>query len=146
MEAGARQYQFEELDAAAIVERVVAEFEPQISSAGKCIETARADSPCLIDADPEAISVALRNLLDNAVKYSPDQPTVWVECGMERERVAIRVRDKGLGIAASEREDDFQEVHARERGYGGQCERVGSRLGNGTSHSGGAWGRDHGIQ
>ena len=108
MEAGARQYQFEELDAAAIVERVVSEFEPHIAGAGKYIETAGVDSPCLIDADPDAISVALRNLLDNAVKYSPDQPTVWVECGVERERVAIRVRDKGLGIAASERKTIFR--------------------------------------
>jgi signal transduction histidine kinase len=90
------------------MDRVVAEFEPQIAGAGKCIETARTGSPCLIDADPEAISVALRNLLDNAVKYSPDQPTVWVECGVERERVAIRVRDKGLGIAVSERKTIFR--------------------------------------
>jgi signal transduction histidine kinase len=108
MEAGARQYQFEELDASAIIERVVSEFEPQIASIGKHIETMSADTPCLIDADPEAISVALRNLLDNAVKYSPDQPTVWVECSLERERVAIRVRDKGLGIAASERKTIFK--------------------------------------
>jgi signal transduction histidine kinase len=108
MEAGARQYQFEELDASTIIERVVSEFEPQIASVGKHIETMSADAPCLIDADPEAISVALRNLLDNAVKYSPDQPTVWVECGLERERVAIRVRDKGLGIAASERKTIFK--------------------------------------
>jgi len=108
MEAGARQYQFEELDASAIIERVVSEFEPQIVSAGKRIETMSADARCLIDADPEAISVALRNLLDNAVKYSPDHPTVWVECGLERERVAIRVRDKGLGIAASERKTIFK--------------------------------------
>jgi len=108
MEAGARQYQFEELDAASIVERVVSEFEPHIASAGKYIETSTADSPCLIDADPDAISVALRNLLDNAVKYSPDQPTVWVECAMEQERVAIRVRDHGLGIAAAERKTIFR--------------------------------------
>ena len=39
MEAGARQYQFEELDASAIVDRVVSEFEAQVSSAGKHIET-----------------------------------------------------------------------------------------------------------
>ncbi len=108
MEAGARQYQFEELDAASIVERVVSEFEPHIASAGKYIQTSTADSPCLIDADPEAISVALRNLLDNAVKYSPDQPTIWVECAMEQERVAIRVRDQGLGIAAAERKTIFR--------------------------------------
>jgi signal transduction histidine kinase len=108
MEAGARQYQFEELDAATLVERVVSEFELHIASAGKSIETARVESPCLIDADPDAISVALRNLLDNAVKYSPDQPTVWVECGVERQRVAIRVRDQGLGIAAAERKTIFR--------------------------------------
>jgi len=108
MEAGARQYQFEELDASAIVESVVTEFEPQIASTGKHIETVRTDAPCWIEADAEAISVALRNLLDNAVKYSPDQPTVWVGCEMEREKVAIRVRDRGLGIAEAERRTIFR--------------------------------------
>jgi len=116
MEAGARQYQFEELDAAAIVERVVSEFEAQIATSGKHIETLKAAAPCRIEADPEAISVALRNLLDNAVKYSPGQPTVWVECraecgvecGVEHKRIAIRVRDKGLGIASSERNAIFR--------------------------------------
>jgi len=108
MEAGARQYQFEELDASAIVESVVSEFEPQIASTGKHIETVRTDAPCWIEADAEAISVALRNLLDNAVKYSPDQPTVWVGCEMEREKVAIRVRDRGLGIAEAERRTIFR--------------------------------------
>jgi signal transduction histidine kinase len=108
MDAGVSQYRFEELDAVAIVERVVSEFEPQIAGAGKSIRTAMTGSPCWIDADPEAISVALRNLLDNAVKYSPDQPTVWVECEREREKVAIRVRDNGLGIAVSERSAIFR--------------------------------------
>ncbi len=108
MEAGARQYQFEELDASEIVENVVSEFEPRIASAGKHIETTTTRSPCWIEADLEAISVALRNLLDNAVKYSPDQPTIWVECELEQEKVAIRVRDQGLGITASERRTIFR--------------------------------------
>ncbi len=50
----------------------------------------------------------LRNLLDNAIKYSPDQPIVWVECGLDQGRVAIRVRDQGLGIAESERRTIFK--------------------------------------
>jgi two-component system sensor histidine kinase SenX3 len=79
-----------------------------MASAGKHIETRRTDGPCWIEADLEAISVALRNLLDNAVKYSPDQPTVWVECGPEREKVAIRVRDQGLGITEAERRTIFR--------------------------------------
>jgi signal transduction histidine kinase len=108
MEAGARQYRFEELDAAALVHRVAAEFEAQIAVAGRHIELRESPAECRIEADPEAMSVALRNLLDNALKYSPDQPTVWVEWGLDRECVAIRVRDKGLGVQASERKAIFR--------------------------------------
>lgn len=108
MEAGARRYQFEELDAFTIVERVVHDFEGQATSCGKHIEIVRTSGACRIEADTEALSVALRNLLDNAVKYSPDRPTIWVECGSNRDKVAIRVRDEGLGIAESERKAIFR--------------------------------------
>jgi len=107
MEAGARQYRFEELDAASLVERVVSEFEPQIAGAGRHIEL-NGVTGCRIEADPEAISVALRNLVDNAIKYSPDHPTVWVEWGEESGYVAIRVRDRGPGIADWERKAIFR--------------------------------------
>ncbi len=60
MEAGARQYQFEEHDALAIVEKVVCEFSPQIAAAGKHIEAVTTRGPLWIEADFDAISVALR--------------------------------------------------------------------------------------
>lgn len=108
MEAGARQLRFEELDAALLVHRVVSEFEAQIAGLGRRIEVSGTESPCLIDGDPDAISVALRNLLDNAIKYSPDHPTVWVEWSLQNDYVAIQVRDKGRGIASSERKAIFR--------------------------------------
>ena len=108
MEAGARQYHFEELDAASLVRHVVAEFENQIAGQGRHIEVQGEESRCRIEADPEAISVALRNLVDNALKYSPNHPTVWVEWGIQNQYVAIRVRDKGAGIAAAERKAIFR--------------------------------------
>ena len=108
MEAGARQYRFEELETSSLVERVVAEFETQIAASGRHIELDRTAGNCRIDADPEALSVALRNLVDNALKYSPDCPTVWVEWVQENSRVAIRVRDRGMGILPSERRAIFR--------------------------------------
>jgi signal transduction histidine kinase len=108
MEAGARLYRFEELDAATVVHRVVSEFEPQVAGLGRRIELKGAQTECPIEADPEAISVALRNLVDNAIKYSPNHPAVWVEWGMEDDYVAIRVRDQGPGIVESERKKIFR--------------------------------------
>jgi signal transduction histidine kinase len=108
MEEGARRYRFEELDASVLVRKVVAEFEPQIAPLGRRIEMAGELSRCMIEADPDAIGVALRNLLDNALKYSPDQPAVWIEWGVRRERVAITVRDRGPGIAESEKKAIFR--------------------------------------
>ena len=108
MEAGARQYHFEEMDAASLVHRVVSEFEPQLTSAGRHIELRGEEDGCRIEADPEAMSVALRNLVDNALKYSWNKPSVWVEWGKENERVAIRVRDQGAGIAHDEMKAIFR--------------------------------------
>jgi signal transduction histidine kinase len=108
MDAGARQYRFEELDAGGLVRRVVSELEPHAAALGRRIEATGAPQACMIEADPEAISVALRNLLDNALKYSPDQPAVWVEWEGRDSWIAIRVRDKGLGIPAAERNAIFR--------------------------------------
>ncbi len=108
MEAGARQYRFEELDAANLVERVVGEFAPQLEAQGRKIELAGSDARLKIEADPEAIGVALRNLVDNAIKYSPGEPTVWVDWRLVRNQVAIRVRDHGPGIPDSERKRIFR--------------------------------------
>ena len=53
----------------------------------------------LLDADPDRLLQVLRNLLDNAIKYSPDGGLIVVR-GMVRENeVAISVADQGLGIA-----------------------------------------------
>jgi signal transduction histidine kinase len=108
MEAGARQYRFEPVDAGALAHRVAAEFEPQIAGDGRRIELAGDAAGCVIEADPEAISVALRNLVDNALKYSPDQPRVWVEWHAKHGLIGISVRDRGVGIAASERKAIFR--------------------------------------
>jgi signal transduction histidine kinase len=108
MEAGVRQYRFEPLDTAALVSRVAAEFEMQIAGSGRHIELDGLEGRCTIDADPEAISVALRNLVDNALKYAPDCPTVQVQWGIEKSHVAIRVRDQGPGIPASEKRAIFR--------------------------------------
>ena len=107
MEAGAHRYQFRELDAGQLAEQSAAAFEHELRHVRK-IERA-GESRCWIRADADALSVALRNLLDNAVKYSPPDAGVRVEWRRAGRQVAIQVRDQGLGIPLGERRPIFDE-------------------------------------
>ena len=57
------------------------------------------DTPRL-DADPDRIIRVLTNLLDNAIKFTPDGGTVSVRTERRGEEIAIAVADTGPGIAA----------------------------------------------
>ena len=78
------------------------EIAPQARDSGKEIETRGPESGVRVRGDADALALAVRNLIDNAIKYSPGCPTVWVECNSENGRTVIRVVDQGLGIARSE--------------------------------------------
>jgi signal transduction histidine kinase len=53
-----------------------------------------------IEADPELISQVLRNLYENAVKYSPSGGVIRTSASRDGDRVQIQVSDQGIGIAA----------------------------------------------
>jgi K+-sensing histidine kinase KdpD len=53
-----------------------------------------------VEADPNLLSQVLRNLLENAVKYSPDGGEIRITASVEHPIVAIHVTDKGVGIAS----------------------------------------------
>jgi nitrogen-specific signal transduction histidine kinase len=108
IEARAFRYHYEHLDPVTLVGDLVAEFQEKAAAQGYHVELELAGEYPLIHADREALGLALRNLLDNAVKYSPDCRTVWVEMARERGRLAIRVRDQGMGIPASEQKEIFK--------------------------------------
>lgn len=121
MEAGEFRYRLEQLDPATVVGGVVAEFRENAAAQGYCIELGGHDSLPTIRADREALRLALWNLLNNAVKYSPDCRTVWVEMGHEEGRLAIRIRDHGIGIPVSEQAKVFRKFV---RGSGARASRI----------------------
>ncbi len=67
------------------------------------LTVAAATAPCALDAD--SLQILLRNLVDNALRYTPAPGAVVVSCGVEEGRSVLRVADTGPGIA--------EEMHAR---------------------------------
>ena len=76
-----------------------------------------------VKADPKALDQILVNLIDNAVKYTRVDSTVWVEAKREDGTVRIEVRDDGPGIADKHRERVFERFYradpSRSREAGG---------------------------
>jgi PAS domain S-box-containing protein len=80
-------------------------------------------APAVALADEDKLRQVLVNLLDNAIKYSPDGGDVVVELEGGNGRVRLAVRDHGLGIPPGEQERIFEKFYrldpALTRGVGG---------------------------
>jgi len=65
-----------------------------------------------VPGDPEELRTAGSNLLDNAVKYSPDGVHISVELdASDEQRVVLRVRDRGVGIPEQELKRIFKRFY-----------------------------------
>ena len=112
MESGRKQYRIEPHDAFELVRATVADFSEHAEAQGFSVEAdlvrPEGISASTVRVDEEAFRRAVRNLLDNAVKYSPACRTVWVDGAVCDHRVLISVRDQGMGINAEEKQAIFQ--------------------------------------
>lgn len=61
-----------------------------------------------VRGDREALTCAVHNLLDNAVKYSAGAGTVWLAAAAANGHVSVRVRDEGIGISPKDRHRIFE--------------------------------------
>jgi two-component system sensor histidine kinase KdpD len=68
-----------------------------------------------VDADPDMIGLAIRQLLGNAVKYSPPETTIAISASQAGDTVTIAVRDHGPGIPPDELDAIFERFYRGKR-------------------------------
>jgi signal transduction histidine kinase len=122
LQNGSAVYRFRNIRLGSFVENLIAEFTRTVSSDGFRIELRNFGDERYVRADPEALSLCLWNLLDNAVKYSPESKVVWINTGTEGDRVLISVEDHGMGIPSSEQSRIFEKFV---RGHDAKARRIG---------------------
>jgi signal transduction histidine kinase len=66
-----------------------------------------------IHGDPEALRVLVRNLVDNAARYTPPHGSVQVRCCATPDEAVLEVTDTGPGIAPADRERVFDRFYRR---------------------------------
>ncbi len=112
IESGQLVYHFELTDLEEILTETLATFTVRLRNSGfeVVFDPPDGELPELV-IDPNAISRAVANLIDNAVKYSGDDRTIVV--GLERggDEVTLSVKDHGIGIPVDEQKRIFERFH-----------------------------------
>jgi PAS domain S-box-containing protein len=118
LDAGDLQVEVAPVDVRSVVSEVVTSVEALAAAAGNghrfVVDVP--DEPLAAAADHEKLRQIIANLVENAVKFSPEGGTVTVGARRTRGAVEVRVVDEGIGIPAGERELIFRKFHRVDSG------------------------------
>ncbi|MHB2021891.1 MAG: sensor histidine kinase [Mycobacteriales bacterium] len=135
-----RAAELEEVSVPELVDRAVSWVAERAAARQVTIEAAIPESTRVSGSLAE-LEMALRNLLDNAVAYSPPGGSVLISAQAQDKRVKISVSDTGPGIHAKDRERIFERFYradpARARASGGSGLGLAIAKHVATNHGGG---------
>jgi two-component system, NtrC family, sensor histidine kinase GlrK len=98
MEEGMMTYHFQEEYLSPLVRRVITEMMPLIEAKKIQLQTETGGALPVLKLDPERILQVLRNLIGNAVKFTPEGGQIGISACLGNEGVEFSVKDTGPGI------------------------------------------------
>ncbi|MGH6867687.1 MAG: ATP-binding protein, partial [Methylocella sp.] len=110
IESGRRRSGFTRVDLAQVCTNVFELYEP-LAEAKPVAFTLDAPAPLPVAGDFELLVEAIANLVDNAIKFTPEGGAVEIVAKTIGDRPAVRVTDNGPGIPAGERNDIFKRFY-----------------------------------
>jgi signal transduction histidine kinase len=125
IEAGRKEYDFRETDLPRLVRETLDAYRYQIEQNGFAFQEQIEDGLPPVRVDREAIARSLLNLINNAVKYSPQEKFLSVKLFRSGDEIKLEVADHGMGIPIQEQSKIFEKFY-----------RVGDPLVHNTKGSG----------
>ena len=128
IESGIITVNYEVFDINELIRRTLITYEARISEKRMELDVRFATEQNFVYADSNQISQVLRNLIDNAIKYSPEGRTLLVSTYALRKEVYVTIRDTGVGIPAEDVPHIFDRFYKVEKAHT-PSPQVGSGLG-----------------
>lgn len=69
----------------------------------------------IIEVDPDRVGQVLRNLINNAIKFTPEKGKVEVTAEAKKDHILISVKDTGIGISGKDKERIFEPFYQAEQ-------------------------------
>jgi two-component system phosphate regulon sensor histidine kinase PhoR len=107
-ERGESLHTLEPLDLNELLLTAVESFRLPVEARGGGIQTDLLAGQPMVTGNRDRFLAAIRNLLDNANKYSPDPPRIAVESRLAEEGIEFSVSDKGIGIPKADQARIFE--------------------------------------
>jgi len=122
MESGQREWRRKRLNLKEAVAQAVDKLEPRAAAKNQAVHCEMAPE-LTVTADPEGLQQVLLNLLDNAIKYTPEEGQIRIVAQRDNGQVKITVADTGIGIPQRDQRRIFERFYrvdrARSRELGG---------------------------
>lgn len=93
---------YEVLDVTHLLWKIADEFQPQAEFKRQLLTLEKAESSLLVKVDALRLSQVLRNLVGNAIKYTPDGGAITLSIEHKENIAIIKVQDTGYGIPAAD--------------------------------------------
>lgn len=113
IESGSRRANFQEIDLTTLLDDLVELYEPLAQEKNQTLVWKRQEIP-LLQADRDLLFQAFSNLLDNAVKYTPEEGAISLSLDNQAEHLVIRLQDSGPGIPAEEQQKVLERFYRLE--------------------------------
>ena len=111
IEATKRVFNKELLDLNTVVEDVFNTYSYHLESNGFASDVQLGADELLIHMDKEALTEVLVNLIDNGMKYSPDEKHISIQTGKDKQRAFVSIKDQGIGIAKNQLSKLFEKFY-----------------------------------
>ncbi len=126
-ESGALRLDLREVDLEAVARPIVGSFEPQAAAKNVRLEL-HPLRPVRLQADPERLAQVLVNLIDNALRFTPEGGLVTTEIDADGAEAILRVSDTGIGIPYRDLPYIFERFYVVDRSRAREVSGVGLGL------------------
>ncbi len=111
IESGKREYKYEETDINELIKDIINKYNHQFSKHGFNYILDLSENLPKVMLDREAITDAIINLIDNAIKYSLDKKQFDIKTKVNKGQICVEVRDYGIGIEEKYQKQVFDKFY-----------------------------------